>query len=163
MRIPRISGSGQVAMEPDWRTIQKWSGHRESEETNTSADLTSLRCHLSGGTEYPDVLDTIYMYRAFCAARSTECVYSTMLYSHAELAIYSRLVTVQNTLPSPCLSDTTSQVEPVSPLDGGSCGDLCPTLPGSRLAKGPIIIRIIWGIWGLLQEIPAPVRSFTWP
>lgn len=52
---------------------------------------------------------------------------------------------------------------PSPPWMGGSCGDLCPTLPGSRLAKGPIIIRIIWGISGLLQEIPAPVRSFTWP
>ena len=162
MRIPRISGSGQVAMEPDWRTVQKWSGHRESEETNTSADLTSLRCHLSGGTEYPDVLDTIYMYRAFCAARSTEYVYSTMLYSHAELAIYSRLVTVQNTLHLRVFLTPPAKWSP-SPPYGGSCGDLCPTLPGSRLAKGPIIIRIIWGISGLLQEIPAPVRSFTWP
>lgn len=81
------------------------------------------------------MLDTIYMYRAFCAARSTEYVYSTMLYSHAELAIYSRLVTVQNT-PSPCLSDTTSQVEPVSPLDGGFMRRSLPYAAGESTGEG---------------------------
>ena len=141
-------------MEPDWRTAKKWSARERNRRTPRPI---SHPCHVICRGEmcwilhvYSTLYGVVYgvltiLYTECCIAKYRDTCYSA-----------EHLLRVFLTPPA--------KVEPASPppLDGGgSCGDLCPTLPGIRLVKGPIIITIIWGNSGLLQEIPAPVRSFT--
>lgn len=107
---------------------------------NTSADLTSLRCHLSSVSSCSLLCLHVYIY--------IQNIRSTEILCAVSLTLYICLNIADNcTYQSPAVSFLTPPSQGgtrLPPLDGGSCGDLCPTLPGIRLVKGPIIIRIIW-------------------
>lgn len=136
-RFPRISGSGQVAMEPRLTYSQKVERERETEERTPRPISHPCDVICRAGRVYTCWI--LYGYEVRSSVRRTEYV---ILYTYTVDSKYSRPVTECRTPPSPSVSFWHHQPRwnPPPPLGwGGSCGDLCPTLPGIRLVKGPII------------------------